>query len=81
MPKIKSTRRPMRIRLLVKDVAEKQGFNRAQLARRADVTYETVWQIYRNEYTDASISTLVKLARALNVQVSDLYQVLPDDET
>jgi DNA-binding XRE family transcriptional regulator len=69
----------MRIRLLVKGVAEKQGFNRAQLARRADVTYETVWQIYRNEYTDASISTLVKLARALNVEVHDLYEVVLDE--
>ena len=36
------------IRLKVKEEAEKQGLNMAQLARKADVDQRTVWRIYRN---------------------------------
>ncbi len=80
MPKKKSTRRSMRIRLLIKDVAESRGLSRAQLARRADVTYETVFNIWRNEYTDVSISTLVKIARALHCNINDLFTIENEDE-
>lgn len=80
MPRKKSARRLMRIRLLIKDMAESRGLSRAQLARRADITYETVFNIWRNAYTDVSISTLVKIARALRCNVNDLFTIENEEE-
>ena len=74
-------RQKMRVRLLVRDVATKRGITRAKLARMADVTYETVFKLWQDEYRDVSLLTLVKLATALKVDVSELYETIPDDDT
>jgi DNA-binding Xre family transcriptional regulator len=71
--------RKVKIKLRVKDIAEKQGMTRAKLARSADLTYETVHEIWKNEYKDVSISTLAKIARALQVEISELY-VIEDNQ-
>ncbi len=69
----------MRIRLKVKDVAVKRGLTRAALARRADLTYETVFKLWNDQYRDVSLMTLVKLAVAMNVDVSELYEIIDSD--
>jgi len=67
--------RKVKIRLRIKEIAEKQDMTRAKLARSADLTYETVHEIWKNEYKDVSISTLAKIAKALHVKVSELYVI------
>lgn len=67
-------RRKMRLRLKIRELAEAQGLDRAKLARRADVTYQTVHNMWNNPYADVSITTLEKLAQALNRDVSELYE-------
>jgi DNA-binding XRE family transcriptional regulator len=67
--------RKVKIKLRIKDIAEKQGMTRAKLARSADLTYETVHEIWKNEYKDVSISTLAKIARVLHVNISELYTI------
>ncbi len=71
-------RRKMRLRLKVRERAEAQGLDRAKLARRADVTYQTVHNVWNNPYADVSIATLEKLAQALNRDVSELYERVDD---
>ena len=71
-------RRKMRLRLKIRELAEAQGLDRAKLARRADVTYQTVHNIWNNPYADVSIATLEKLAQALNRDVSELYERVDD---
>jgi DNA-binding Xre family transcriptional regulator len=68
----------MRTRLKIKEIAESRGFTRASLARRADLTYETVFKLWRNPYQEVTLLTLVKIAHVLGVQVSDLYEVQED---
>ena len=71
-------RRKMRLRLKVRERAEAQGLDRAKLARRADVTYQTVHNVWNNPYADVSIATLEKLAQALNCDVSEVYERVED---
>ena len=65
--------------LKVREIAESKNINPSKLSRMADVHYNTLLAIWRNPQHDTNLSTLVKIARALNVQVSELYEVTPDE--
>ena len=66
------------IRLRLKEILTEKKISQSKLSRMADVSLNTIQAIYHDPYRDVSMSTLEKLARALNVAVSDLYEVLPD---
>lgn len=66
------------IRLKVREEAEKQGLNMAQLARKADIDQRTLRRIYRDPTQEISTVVLDKLARALGVSPSDLLEVVDD---
>ncbi len=66
------------IRLRVKEIAESQGLNMAQLARKADVDLRTVRRIYREPTSEISTVVLDKLATALAVKPSDLIDSSTD---
>ena len=66
------------IRLTVREEAEKQGLNMAQLARKADIDQRTLRRIYRDPTQEISTVVLDKLARALNVSPADLLEVVDD---
>ena len=71
-------KRKMHLHLLVKEVATKKGIDRARLARTADLNYQTVHDLWRNPDKPVAMTTLVKIARALNVDVTDLYEEVED---
>lgn len=75
MARNRHARQPMKLKLLVKELAESQGIKRSTLARRADITYETIHLLWNDPYRRISLDVAVKLARALNVDVSKLYEV------
>ncbi len=54
--------------------------SQSKLSRKADVSLNPIQAMYHNPYHDAVLSTLDKLAKALGVNVSDLYEVLPDED-
>lgn len=66
------------IRLKVKEEAEKQGLNMAQLARKADIDQRTLRRIYRDPTQEISTLVLGKLAVALGISPSDLLEVIDD---
>ncbi len=66
-------------RLKVKEVAMSKGISRTKLARLAEMQYDSINGIWQHPERDVSLSTLLKIARALKVGVSDLYEVLPDE--
>jgi DNA-binding Xre family transcriptional regulator len=68
------------IRLKVRQIAESKRLTMAKLSRLADVNYNTVRAIWDDENRDVAVTTLEKLARALKVPVTDLYEILPDDD-
>ena len=65
------------VRLLVKEVAKQKGFSMGRLQRTADISYRTVKLIYQDPYKDVTLSTLEKIANALDVSIRDLI----DEET
>jgi DNA-binding Xre family transcriptional regulator len=64
----------MRIRLLVRQVAESRGYTAPQLARKADVSNDTIYRIWHNEYASISTAILAKIADALEVSITDLLE-------
>ncbi len=68
------------IRLKVREIADARRINMAKLSRMADVNYNTIRAIYNNPNRDVAVTTLEKIAKALKVEVTDLYEIVPDDE-
>jgi DNA-binding Xre family transcriptional regulator len=66
--------------LKVRQIAEHKGLSRTRLARLADIQYDTINGIWHNDKRDVSLSTLIKLSRALHVEVSELYELVNDQE-
>ena len=75
--KVRSDRTHMQ-RLKVREIAKEKGITMARLSRLADVNPRTVEAIFKDPYRDVAYSTLAKLARALDVDVSDLIEDVPE---
>lgn len=71
-------KRKMHLHLLVREAATKKGIDRARLARMADLNYQTVHDLWRNPDKPVAMTTLVKIARALGVDVTELYEEVDD---
>ena len=66
------------IRLKIRDIAESRKINMSKLSRMADVNYNTIRGIWDNPNRDVAVTTLEKIAKALGVNISDLYEIIPD---
>ncbi len=62
------------IRLKVREVAEHKGINPSKLSRLADIHYNTLIAIWRNPYHNITMGALEKIAHALQVPISELYE-------
>ncbi len=67
------------IRLKIREIAESKKINMSKLSRMADVNYNTVRGIWDNPNRDVAVTTLEKIAKALGMKVSDLYDIVPDE--
>ncbi len=74
------SRNKLRIRLRVDEIIKERGISRAKLSRMSDLAYNTIIDVCQRPEHPVSIVTLEKIARALKLNVSDLYTVLPDEE-
>jgi len=68
------------IKLKVREIADARRINMAKLSRKADANYNTIRAIYDNPNREVVVTTLEKIAKALKVEVTDLYEIIPDDE-
>jgi DNA-binding Xre family transcriptional regulator len=69
----------MPIQLRGKEIATAKGWTQTKLQRAADVHPTTMQGIYNDPYRDVAHSTLVKIAKVLGVDVSELTEEVPDD--
>lgn len=67
------------LRLRVKEVAKEKGFSQGKLARAADMATNTLRAIYRDPYREISTMTINKLARALDVPVTELIEDVSEE--
>ena len=63
-----------RTRLLIRDIAEAQGFTPTTLARAAGVHPQTVRAYWNGSSRDIRLKMLAKFARALKVPIKDLVE-------
>jgi len=68
------------IKLRVREVAQAKGISMAKLGRMADLNQRTMQAIYNDPYRDVAYSTLVKLAKALDVDIAELTEEVPDND-
>jgi DNA-binding Xre family transcriptional regulator len=66
-------------RLRVKEVAQQKGFSMRRLTKDAGVAYNTIRTIYKDPYRPVTMTTLKKIAAALQVPVSALLEEVPED--
>jgi len=59
-------------KLVIKEVAEKQGLNQSQLQIKAGVTPALMNRYWRDKTESVTLSELAKIARALGVRTGDL---------
>ena len=65
----------MRIEMLIKDVRKQKNLTLAQLAERTGISTTHINDV-ENGLKEPGLSVLVRLARALKVQITDLYRVI-----
>ncbi len=68
------------IQLKVREIAEAKKITMAKLSRMADINYNTIRAIYDDPHRDVAVTTLEKIAKALKVGITDLYEILPDED-
>jgi DNA-binding Xre family transcriptional regulator len=68
------------LRLRVKEVAEKRGYNMSSLSRASNLSFRTVVHLFKRPESDTNISTLEKIALVLGVQIGDLVERVPDTQ-
>ena len=64
----------MHIEILVKEVREQKGMTISGLARKSGVSIAHISDIEKS-FKSPSLLVMVRLARALNVEITDLYKV------
>jgi DNA-binding Xre family transcriptional regulator len=60
------------LRLVIKEIAEKQGLNQKNLAAKSQVTVELLNRYWNNNTRRVDLNQLAKIARALGVRTGDL---------
>jgi len=63
----------------VKEVAERKGMSMGRLSRTTGLAYNTIRNVYRYPTREVTTTTLTKIARALNVPVTELIDEIPDE--
>jgi len=69
----------MRVRLKVKEIADKQGISQRQLFLRSGIDIKVIQRIMRNPYTNVTTETLGKIAKVLEVDVSELIESVEEN--
>lgn len=60
------------IRLRIKEVAQAKGYTQNSLSRATDISLNTIRKLWNKPYSGVKVETLHKIARALQVEISEL---------
>jgi len=67
--------------LRVRSLAEAQGLNITTLGRKAEIAYGTAHALWHDKADQLNKKTLIRVARALGVKVSDLFDADADKQS
>lgn len=63
------------IRIRLKELLEEKNISQARLSRLADLSPNTIQSIYHEPTTDVMLSTVEKIAKALQVELDELLEM------
>jgi len=68
------------LRLRVKEVAQQQKISMNKLSQRSEVSYNIIRDIFNNPFRTVNTDTLNRIAKALEVPVTDLIEDVAEGE-
>lgn len=69
------------LRLRVKEVLAGKNVSQSKLSHMTFLSLNTIQEMIHDPYRDVRLSTLDKIALALNVEIADLYERIPDESS
>jgi len=63
-----------KVRLRVKEIATQKGMSMTRLHHRSEVAYTTIRAVFRDPHTEVTLTTLARLAEALDVSTAELIE-------
>jgi len=63
------------VKIRLKEILEEKKISQGKLSRMSDVSMNTIQMLYHNPNQDVLLSTLVKIAKALEISLWDLVIV------
>jgi transcriptional regulator with XRE-family HTH domain len=63
----------------VRQVAEPRGYTMTRLAKETGISFNTIKRLWKNPNLGGNIDTLNRIAKVLNISLSDLFEDVPDD--
>jgi transcriptional regulator with XRE-family HTH domain len=68
------------IRMRLKAVLAEKNMSMSKLSRLSDISFSTISRIINDEHYSPTLNTLERIAKALNVSVSELYEETKDSD-
>lgn len=66
------------VRIKLKEVLQEKNISMSKLSRMSDISFSTISRIINDKSYSPTINTLERIAKALNVPLSELYEEIPD---
>jgi transcriptional regulator with XRE-family HTH domain len=67
------------VRMRLKELLKEKNISMGKLSRMSDVSFSTIQRIINEPKYSPSLNILERIAKALHVHISDLYEELPDE--
>ena len=67
------------LRLRIKEIAQQKGLSMNMLSHRSEVSYNVIKECYRNPYRPMSTETINKIAKALQVPATNLFEDVSEE--
>ena len=71
----------MKIRLRLAELLHERGMTRYALSQRTEIQFPTLDRYYKNKVIRYDSYVLAKICEALNCDISDILECVPDDDT
>ena len=68
------------IRLRIAEVAKAKGVSMHKLSQRSEVSYNVIKRLFRYPTTTVNTDTIHRIAKALDVPVTELIEDVPETE-
>ncbi len=70
----------MKTRLRVREVAAAKKISRTRLHHDSEVAYGTIRKIFKNPYTEITVTTLSRLAYAMGAGIHEVIEDVTDEQ-